>query len=98
MPFAFPSESVFAFAGIPRSAVLFISPSDFIFGSRRLEWEADPANASPQCTYCCARDLVEAGKVRPVIDRCYQLSEVPDAIRHLETEHASGKLVVTIRR
>lgn len=43
------------------------------------------------------KDLVEAGKVRPVIERCYRLSEVPEAIRHLETGHASGKLVVSIR-
>ncbi len=43
------------------------------------------------------KELVEAGKVRPVIERCYQLSEVPEAIRHLETGHASGKLVVAIR-
>ena len=44
------------------------------------------------------KDLVETGKVRPVIERCYQLSEVPEAIRYLETGHASGKLVVAIRR
>lgn len=44
------------------------------------------------------KDLVETGKVRPVLERCYQLSEVPEAIRHLETRHASGKLVVAIRR
>ena len=44
------------------------------------------------------KNLVEAGKVRPVIERCYQLSEVPEAIRYLETGHASGKLVVAIRR
>ena len=43
------------------------------------------------------KDLVEAGKVRPVIERRYQCSEVPEAIRYLETGHASGKLVVTIR-
>lgn len=44
------------------------------------------------------KELVEARKVQPVIERCYQLSEVPEAIRHLETGHASGKLVVAIRR
>jgi NADPH:quinone reductase-like Zn-dependent oxidoreductase len=44
------------------------------------------------------KNLVEAGKVRPVIERSYQLSEVPEAIRHLESGHASGKLVVAIRR
>ncbi len=44
------------------------------------------------------KDLVESGKVRPVIERCYELSEVPEAIRYLETGHASGKLVVAIGR
>jgi NADPH:quinone reductase-like Zn-dependent oxidoreductase len=39
--------------------------------------------------------LMEAGKVTPVIDRCYKLSEVPDAIRYLEQGHARGKVVIT---
>lgn len=43
------------------------------------------------------KDLVEAGKVRPVIEQRYRLIEVPDAIRRIETGHASGKLVITIR-
>ncbi|MFN0045531.1 MAG: NAD(P)-dependent alcohol dehydrogenase [Sphingorhabdus sp.] len=42
------------------------------------------------------KDLIEAGKVRPVIERSYRLSEVPDAIRYLESGHASGKLVVAM--
>jgi len=41
-------------------------------------------------------DLIEAGKLRPVIDRRYPLSEVPDAIRYLETMRARGKVVITI--
>lgn len=41
-------------------------------------------------------ELMEAGKVVPVIDRHYSLSETPQAIRHLETGHARGKIVVTI--
>ncbi|MFL6211761.1 MAG: NAD(P)-dependent alcohol dehydrogenase [Pyrinomonadaceae bacterium] len=41
-------------------------------------------------------ELIEAGRVTPVIDRCYSLSEVPDAIRYLEDGHARGKVVVTI--
>ena len=40
--------------------------------------------------------LIEAGKVTPVIDRCYPLSEVPNAIRHLEQGHARGKVIITI--
>ena len=39
--------------------------------------------------------LIEAGKVTPVIDRRYPLSEVPGAIRYLEKGHATGKVVIT---
>jgi NADPH:quinone reductase-like Zn-dependent oxidoreductase len=40
-------------------------------------------------------DLMQAGKVKPVIDRRYRLSEVPEAIRYLEKGHARGKVVIT---
>jgi NADPH:quinone reductase-like Zn-dependent oxidoreductase len=42
------------------------------------------------------RELLEAGKVTPVIDRTYPLSEVPEAIGYLEEGHASGKVVITV--
>jgi len=42
------------------------------------------------------KDLIEAGKVRPIIDRTYPLSEVPDAIRAWERGHARGKVVITV--
>jgi NADPH:quinone reductase-like Zn-dependent oxidoreductase len=42
------------------------------------------------------RELMEAGKVTPVIDRRYRLSEVPEAIRYLEEGHARGKVVITL--
>jgi NADPH:quinone reductase-like Zn-dependent oxidoreductase len=42
------------------------------------------------------RELLEAGNVVPVIDRCYPLSEVADAIRYLEAGHAQGKVVITV--
>jgi len=42
------------------------------------------------------RELLEAGKVVPVIDRCYPLSEVAEAIRYLVQEHARGKVVITV--
>ncbi|MDQ2825080.1 MAG: NAD(P)-dependent alcohol dehydrogenase [Verrucomicrobiota bacterium] len=41
-------------------------------------------------------DLIQSGKVKPVIDRRYKLSEVPDAIRYLEEGHARGKVVITL--
>ncbi|MGH8161695.1 MAG: NAD(P)-dependent alcohol dehydrogenase, partial [Gammaproteobacteria bacterium] len=42
------------------------------------------------------RELLQAGKVVPVIDRSYRLSEVPDAIRYLEKGHARGKVVIAV--
>ena len=42
------------------------------------------------------RGLMEAGKITPVIDRRYRLSEVPEAIRYLEEGHARGKVVITL--
>jgi NADPH:quinone reductase-like Zn-dependent oxidoreductase len=41
-------------------------------------------------------DLLEAGKVTPVIDRRYELSEVPDAFRYLGEGHARAKVVITV--
>jgi NADPH:quinone reductase-like Zn-dependent oxidoreductase len=42
------------------------------------------------------KELLEAGKVVPVIDRRYPLSEVPEALRYLEEGHAQGKVVITV--
>jgi NADPH:quinone reductase-like Zn-dependent oxidoreductase len=42
------------------------------------------------------RDLIEAGKVRPVVERTYPLSEARDALAYLGEGHARGKLVITI--
>lgn len=42
------------------------------------------------------KDLIEEGKVTPVIDRSYPLSDVAEAIRYLEEGHARGKVVITV--
>jgi NADPH:quinone reductase-like Zn-dependent oxidoreductase len=42
------------------------------------------------------KDLIEAGKLTPVIDRTFPLKEAPQAIRYLEQGHARGKVVVTV--
>ncbi|TKJ25831.1 MAG: alcohol dehydrogenase [Promethearchaeota archaeon Loki_b31] len=41
-------------------------------------------------------ELFEAGKIVPIIDRCYPLGEVAEAFRYLEEGHHQGKLVITI--
>ena len=42
------------------------------------------------------KELIEAGRITPVIDRSYPLSEAPKAIRYLEQGHARGKVVITV--
>jgi NADPH:quinone reductase-like Zn-dependent oxidoreductase len=42
------------------------------------------------------KELIEAGKVTPVLDRTYPLNEAAEAIRYLESGHARGKVVVTV--
>jgi NADPH:quinone reductase-like Zn-dependent oxidoreductase len=42
------------------------------------------------------KELLEADKVTPVIDRCYPLRDIADAIRYLEAGHARGKVVITV--
>jgi NADPH:quinone reductase-like Zn-dependent oxidoreductase len=41
-------------------------------------------------------ELIEAGKVMPVVDRTYPLIESPDALRYLEEGHLRGKVVITV--
>jgi NADPH:quinone reductase-like Zn-dependent oxidoreductase len=41
-------------------------------------------------------ELLQSGKITPVIDRCYPLTETADAIRYLEQGHARGKVVITV--
>ena len=42
------------------------------------------------------KELVEAGKISPVIDRRYPLADVPEALRYLQGGHAHGKVVITV--
>jgi NADPH:quinone reductase-like Zn-dependent oxidoreductase len=42
------------------------------------------------------KELIEAGKVTPVIEKTYPLSDTAEAIRHLADGHAGGKLVVAV--
>jgi NADPH:quinone reductase-like Zn-dependent oxidoreductase len=42
------------------------------------------------------KELIETGKLRPVIDRTYPLHQTPDAFLYLEESHAQGKVAITI--
>ena len=73
--------------------VLFLGPRISRTGSKKfVYYGAKPNNKD----LVFIKELIEAGKVVPVIDRRYPLSEVPEAIRYYEKGHAQGKVVITV--
>ena len=53
---------------------------------------ADPSNKD----LTLLADMMQSGKLKPVIDRTYKLEQMPDAIRYVEQGHARGKVVITV--
>lgn len=73
---------------------MFLGPLVSMIGSRKIV-SLGTANLNKK-DLDFLRELLETGKVKPVIDRRYPLIEVPEAIRYLEEGHARGKVVITI--
>ena len=72
---------------------LFLGPILSIIGHKKLRsFVAKPK----QNDLAFVKEMVEAGKIKPVIDRKYPLSRVPEAIGYLEKGHARGKVVIQI--
>jgi len=72
--------------------VMFLGPLISMTGSKKLGILAHKPNKGLDFM----KELFEAGKVVPVIDRRYPLSEVPEALRHFGEGHAKGKLVINL--
>ncbi|WP_437672534.1 NAD(P)-dependent alcohol dehydrogenase [Sorangium sp. So ce131] len=61
-------------------------------GSKAMKMHAARPNAADLVALTA---LIEGGRVRPVIDRCYPLSRAPEAVRYVESRRARGKVVIT---
>jgi len=89
-------KGIYVLTGFTMAAmfgVLFLGPRISRTGSKKfVYYGAKPNNKD----LVFMKELLEAGKVVPVIDRCYPLSEVPEAIRYYEKGHAQGKVVITV--
>ena len=72
---------------------MLLGPLISTFGSQKMGFMMAKIN---QNDMVFIKELLEAEKVTPVIDRSYTLSEVPEAIRYLEEGHAQGKVVITM--
>ncbi|MBI3160667.1 MAG: NAD(P)-dependent alcohol dehydrogenase [Chloroflexi bacterium] len=84
-------------AGGPLSQVLkalLLGPLVTKFGNKKIGFMG--IATTPKEDLLALRELLEAGKIAPVIDQCYPLSQTAEAIRYLMDEHAKGKVVITL--
>jgi NADPH:quinone reductase-like Zn-dependent oxidoreductase len=80
-------------AGKQMAEAIFFGPWQSEKGGRRLGRVDMKSN---QADMQFLAELLDAGKLKPVIDRRYSLAQVPQAIRYLEEGHARGKVVITV--
>jgi NADPH:quinone reductase-like Zn-dependent oxidoreductase len=74
---------------------LLLGPLLSMFGGKRVAFFVAKMN---RMDLLVLKNLIEAGKVRPVIDRRYALCDAGQALRYLEEGHAQGKIVLTVRQ
>jgi NADPH:quinone reductase-like Zn-dependent oxidoreductase len=65
-------------------------------GAKRVVFQLPPRQ--PKKDVLFLKELVEAGKYRPVIDRCYPLEDVVEATRYVETQQKTGNVVLTVQQ
>jgi NADPH:quinone reductase-like Zn-dependent oxidoreductase len=88
-------QGIYVFVGgLPAQIVqsLFLGPIISKSDGRKMTSGMKKAN---QKDLLFIRDLLEGGKIRPVIDECYPLSKTAEAFRYFEQGHARGKVVIT---
>lgn len=74
--------------------VMFLGPLVSRIGRKQIGFQG--IATTPQKDLLVIKQLLEAGKIVPVIDKCYPLRETAEAMRYLVKEHARGKVVITM--
>jgi len=72
---------------------MLLSPCVFLLGSRKLSMKGAKAK---QQDLQALKEMLEAGKIRPDIDRRYALAQTAEALRYMEAGHVRGKIVITV--
>jgi NADPH:quinone reductase-like Zn-dependent oxidoreductase len=90
-------RGVYVLVGGPTSrilAALVLGPLISLAGNRKMGLQMG-WKPFKQPDVAILRELIEAGKIKPIIDRRFGLTQVPDALRYLESGEARGKIVIT---
>ena len=80
-------------SGAQMAEAIFFGPFASITGGKKMGSMAAKSN---QQDLLFVKELLETGKMKPIIDRRYPLEEVAQAIRYLEKGHARGKVIITV--
>lgn len=94
---ALTSNGIYSMVGGSRSAIfqtIFLGTLLSLFGKKKMGLIAWKPNKKEDLDYVL--ELVESGKIKPVIDRCYPLAQVAEAFRYFEKGQPQGKVVITI--
>jgi NADPH:quinone reductase-like Zn-dependent oxidoreductase len=67
-----------------------------MIGDKKVRFQIPPRQTKQDVLFL--KGLVEAGKYRPVIDRCYRLEDVIEATRYVETQQKTGNVVLTVQQ
>ena len=90
------SDGIYLIVGGSRSSIfqaLFLGPLISMLGSKKM---GIPMKPNKREDLVFVKELIEAGKVVPVIDRRYPLSKVAEALQYLEEGNQKGKIVITV--
>ena len=72
---------------------IFLGPIISFFGSKKFKSYMAKLNKK-DLSYI--RKLIELGKIKPIIDRCYSLNQIAEAIKYYEEKHTKGKIVIKV--